>query len=132
MLVVCIGSKRMVRPDPLRTTQPLPSERLYQPGPLPPPSTRQPASHATRRVMLWRWVRRGALLLGLVLILGAGLFVHRAIDFSGAISTAAPLSTALSATGRNSIVILGYGGPGHDGPYLTDSILVITQNPQNG
>ncbi len=81
---------------------------------------------------LWRWVRRVALALCLLFLLGAGLLVHRAYDFGDAISTAAPFSTSLSTTTRNTVVILGYGGPDHDGPYLTDSILLISQNPQDG
>ena len=30
---------------------------------------------------------------------------------------------------RINILLLGYGGPGHDGPYLTDSIMVLTIRP---
>jgi len=30
---------------------------------------------------------------------------------------------------RINIVLLGYGGPGHDGPYLTDSIMVLSMRP---
>ena len=30
---------------------------------------------------------------------------------------------------RINIVLLGYGGPGHDGPYLTDSIMVLSLRP---
>ncbi|MFI5272669.1 MAG: LCP family protein, partial [Ktedonobacterales bacterium] len=31
--------------------------------------------------------------------------------------------------GRTNLVVLGYGGAGHDGAYLTDSLLVISLNP---
>jgi len=30
---------------------------------------------------------------------------------------------------RINILLLGYGGPGHDGPYLTDSIMVLSIRP---
>ena len=30
---------------------------------------------------------------------------------------------------RINILLLGYGGPGHDGPYLTDSIMVVSIRP---
>ncbi len=33
---------------------------------------------------------------------------------------------------RINILLLGYGGPGHDGPYLTDSIMVLSMRPATG
>ncbi len=30
---------------------------------------------------------------------------------------------------RINVLLLGYGGPGHDGPYLTDSIMLLSINP---
>jgi len=32
--------------------------------------------------------------------------------------------------GQINILLLGYGGPGHDGPYLTDTIILASINPQ--
>ena len=31
--------------------------------------------------------------------------------------------------GQFAVLLLGYGGPGHDGPYLTDSMMVVIVNP---
>src|SRR5690349_6809380 len=48
---------------------------------------------------------------------------------------AAPAYSASSIAGkiqrgeRFSLLILGYGGPGHDGPYLSDTILQLVYDP---
>jgi LCP family protein required for cell wall assembly len=67
-----------------------------------------------------------------VVVLGLGLFIHRAADFGAAISNQSAFSSQLSGSGRVSLVFLGYGGPGHDGPYLTDSLLVFTYDHATG
>jgi polyisoprenyl-teichoic acid--peptidoglycan teichoic acid transferase len=71
------------------------------------------------------------LLIVLALGLGGGLLWHRASDFSSAVSGQDALATQLG-DGRVSMVFLGYGGPGHDGAYLSDSLLVVTYDPATG
>ncbi|MDR0606778.1 MAG: LCP family protein [Candidatus Peribacteria bacterium] len=34
--------------------------------------------------------------------------------------------------GNVNVLLLGYGGEGHDGGYLTDSIIVASRNPEIG
>jgi LCP family protein required for cell wall assembly len=36
----------------------------------------------------------------------------------------------LQADQRVSFLLIGYGGPGHDGPYLTDALVVVTFDPR--
>lgn len=45
------------------------------------------------------------------------------------IQTTSPLINKIQRGEAFSILVLGYGGAGHDGPYLTDSILQIVYNP---
>ncbi len=73
-------------------------------------------------------------MLVIVLVL-AGWLGIRTYTFGSAISTQPPLSSQpnwMSGANRVNIVILGYGGPGHDGPYLTDSLLVMSYLPATG
>jgi polyisoprenyl-teichoic acid--peptidoglycan teichoic acid transferase len=80
----------------------------------------------------WKWFWRVLLAITIVLVIGCGLLLHRFYDFGAAISTQSPFSSQLSGSGQVSLVFLGYGGPGHDGPYLTDSLLVVSYNPATG
>lgn len=38
----------------------------------------------------------------------------------------APSATSRPGLGRVNVLLLGYGGAGHDGPYLTDSLMVVS------
>ena len=61
-----------------------------------------------------------------------GLAVHRFADFGSAISQQAPFSTQtnyMTGGGRINLLVLGYGGVGHDGAYLTDSMIVMSLVP---
>jgi polyisoprenyl-teichoic acid--peptidoglycan teichoic acid transferase len=68
------------------------------------------------------------LLVLVVLGIFGGLLLHRATDFGKAISGQDAFSTQLG-DGRVSMVFLGYGGAGHDGEFLSDSLLVATYDP---
>lgn len=110
-------------------TSPLP------PGVLPPlpPSRKRNASSGKRRRPRWRRIV-GYTVLALVilaLILG-GLGLKRAYDFGAAISPQGPLTSQtgyMGGNGRINIVVLSYGGAGHDGALLTDSMLVMSLIP---
>lgn len=74
--------------------------------------------------------------LGIVLILGVLFFVtlQKVLAFGSAISNQSPLSTQTGYMGgsqRVNFLIMGYGGSGHDGAYLTDSLVVISLLPQS-
>jgi len=43
-----------------------------------------------------------------------------------------PLIARLRAGRRITVLLLGYGGPGHDGAYLTDSLEVVSADPASG
>jgi LCP family protein required for cell wall assembly len=60
--------------------------------------------------------------------------VQKVLAFGSAISTQAPLSSQTGYMGtsdRVNIVMLGYGGSGHQGAYLTDSVVVMSLLPQS-
>ncbi len=105
-----------------------------------PPSARERLRRAGETLRRWggkihinrRWVLGGIAGVLLVFVVLTGLLLHRAYDFGQAISNQPPFSSQLPGTGRVSLVFLGYGGPGHDGPYLTDSLLVVTYDHDTG
>jgi LCP family protein required for cell wall assembly len=103
----------------------------------------------------WRRNRRLAILAGLlaVVLVPAGLVSWRVLSFAHsvggltsrpALGSVAPFASAAPVVGvrepptglaaqiergeRVNFLVLGYGGAGHDGAYLTDSMLVISLN----
>ncbi|MBE3558548.1 MAG: LCP family protein [Ktedonobacteraceae bacterium] len=103
-----------------------------QPGQV--PGTPAPRSRRRRR---GRGCAFGCLAL-LVILAVVGVFTfttaQRVLAFGSAISTQPPLSTEtgyMSTTERTNLLVLGYGGTGHDGALLTDSILVVSVLPQS-
>lgn len=120
------------KPEIARTTLPMPGYRPPSAPPFVPNSPPLPPNQLQRVGSGWRWFRRSMLLVLVLVVLMMSVFVHRAYDFGAAISTQSPFSSQLSGTGRVSIVFLGYGGEGHDGPYLTDSLLVLTFDHASG
>jgi LCP family protein required for cell wall assembly len=68
------------------------------------------------------------------MVLGA-LALRRLSQIGDAISTQGAFTTQtgyLSGLGRVNVLVLGYGGAGHDGAYLTDSMMVISVVPHGG
>jgi LCP family protein required for cell wall assembly len=77
-----------------------------------------------------------AVVLLLLVILGAIAIptAQNVLAFGSAISTQSPLSTQTGYMGtsdRVNILVMGYGGSGHDGAYLTDSMVVMSLMPQS-
>jgi len=77
-----------------------------------------------------------AVMLLLLVILGALAIPtgQKVLAFGSAISTQSPLSTQTGYMGtsdRVNILVMGYGGSGHDGAYLTDSMVVMSLMPQS-
>jgi polyisoprenyl-teichoic acid--peptidoglycan teichoic acid transferase len=111
----------------------------YRPISVPPPEgpgpARRPRYPAPRRWTGRRILKYAVLTLLALLLIFGGLALHRLYDFGSAISTQAPLSTQtgyMSGGQRVNVVVLGYGGSGHDGAYLTDSLMVISLVPSSG
>lgn len=70
----------------------------------------------------------------LVTVLGIFLFTtgQKVLAFGSAISNQSPLSSQtgyMGGSSRINILILGYGGSGHDGAYLTDSMVIMSLIP---
>lgn len=109
------------------------------PPPAPRPDAAQPPLHAAprtraiRRRPTRRHIVGGVILLLLVAIIIALIpITRRTLAFGAAISSQAPLSTQtglMSGAGRVNILVMGYGGPKWDGPYLTDSMMLISFMP---
>lgn len=83
--------------------------------------------------------RKGCLIgclgaLVVLVILGTLIIVtgQKVLAFGSAISTQSPLSTQtgyMNTSDRINILMMGYGGAGHDGAYLTDSMVVMSIIP---
>ncbi len=84
--------------------------------------------------------RRGGCMIGclsalvVLVILGTLTIVtgQKVLAFGSAISTQSPLSTQsgyMNTSDRVNILMMGYGGAGHDGAYLTDSMVVMSIIP---
>ena len=78
---------------------------------------------------------RTTLLLALVGVVVAGVLLFtRAAAFNASVSNAAFPSTALlgplNGSDRVNVLMVGYGGEGHDGAYLADSIQVLSIDPE--
>lgn len=90
--------------------------------PPPPPRTRR------RRPRIGRWL---LLAIGLLLV----ATIARLAIFISVVSTAPVYSMhyePFARSGRANLLILGYGGAGHDGGYLTDSLLLLSADMASG
>ncbi len=135
------------RQSPPQKAQMRPPPQPVGPAPVVTPNVRgypfwQPGQVGGPRPQWWRRIplRRGGCLVGcltlLVLACIVGSFAtitaQRVLAFGSAVSTQAPLSTQTGYMGgsdRVNILIMGFGGSGHDGAYLTDSMVVISLIP---
>lgn len=118
----------MAEPRRQERTRPLGVFGQGAPSRAAPPITTRKAPIRRRRPL----VVATLLLIALVACSALGVFANRALAFGSAISPQAPLSTQtgyMSGVGRVNVVVLGYGGAGHDGAYLTDSLMVMSLAP---
>lgn len=129
---------------------------VAKPEPIPaPPLIRAPldmdlpgansAAHfnLVRRQARWRGLRRGlAMAMVLLMTFGGLLFSQSYLKlhqvFKGSAGTAAALKTNVNPNllkgegrGRINILLLGRGGGNHDGPDLTDSMMLVSVDPVN-
>ena len=75
----------------------------------------------------------GVLAVLVVLVILASTTISKVLAFGAAISPKVPLSTEtgyMTTSQRTNLLIMGYGGSGHDGAYLTDSLVVVSLIPQ--
>ncbi|HEX6121779.1 MAG TPA: LCP family protein, partial [Ktedonobacterales bacterium] len=89
----------------------------------------------------WRrrpWVRRALFVLALVAIVAtilAAVGIRRLSEIGSTISTQGAFTTQtgyMTGANRVNLLVLGFGGTGHDGAYLTDSMMVISVVPDTG
>ncbi len=123
-----------VSPGAQRYPSAQPQPPLYIGGATPAKGNRAKLSQPKRR-------GKGCLIsvmvvLLLLVILGAITIptAQKVLAFGSAISTQSPLSTQTGYMGtsdRVNILVMGFGGGGHQGAYLTDSMVVMSLMPQN-
>ncbi len=121
---------------PRQNVQSNPVPAPYQAGQQRPlsPTPQAPKRRAKRR----NGCAIGCLSVVLILLI-VGVFAfstaQRVLAFGSAISTQKnALSTQTGYMGtsdRTNVLIMGYGGGGHDGAYLTDSMSIVSLLPQN-
>jgi LCP family protein required for cell wall assembly len=102
------------------------------------PKNRLQAGKAFRK-----WMLRGGLAAAVLLLAVGGLLFYQGLNkvhkvFKGTASRAAALQSEVNPTllkgegdGRVNILLLGNGGVGHDGPDLTDTMMVASIDPIN-
>lgn len=75
-----------------------------------------------------------SVVIGVILFIFLFITTQKALAFGSAISNQSPLSTQngyMGGSQRVNFLIMGYGGSGHDGAYLTDSLVIISVLPQS-
>jgi polyisoprenyl-teichoic acid--peptidoglycan teichoic acid transferase len=123
-----------VNPDAQRNPNAQPQPPLYVGNSKPPRRGKASLSQPKRRGK--GCLISAAVVLLVLVILGAIAIptAQKVLAFGSAISTQSPLSTQTGYMGtsdRVNILVMGYGGSGHDGAYLTDSMVVMSLMPQS-
>src|SRR5256884_82095 len=123
-----------VNPGAQRYPSAQPQQPLYVGDSMPPKRGKAGLSQPKRRGK--GCLISAAVILLLLVILGALAIPtgQKVLAFGSAISTQSPLSTQTGYMGtsdRVNILVMGYGGSGHDGAYLTDSMVVMSLMPQS-
>ena len=123
-----------VNPSAQRYPYAQPQPPLYVGDALPPKGRKARLSRSKRR---GKGCLISVLVVFLLLIFLGGIplsTVQIVLAFGSALSTQSPLSTQtgyMSTSDRVNILVMGYGGSGHDGAYLTDSLVVMSLLPQS-
>lgn len=121
--------------SPYPGQSPMPGQQgYYQQNNMGPSGT--PGFAPPRRGARRRNYRLMGCLTGLALLCILGILfvtaVQKASAFGSAISNQAPFSTQtgyMNTSDRVNILVMGFGGTGHDGAYLTDSMVVMSIIP---
>lgn len=137
--------KNQPPPPPQRQPYQYPPERPPQP-PVPPAAPtahpQQGSSFQAERRREPKRRGRGCLIATVVILVLACILgslvvntTQRVLAFGKAISTQQdPLSTQnsyMNTSDRTNLLVMGFGGEGHDGAFLTDSMIVISLLPQS-
>jgi LCP family protein required for cell wall assembly len=108
-------------------------------------STRRKRRSRYAMVPAWLSVKRVVAIVAAFIIVVVGVWGTRTVLALGHLFHSDPLTTVRTVLGVNgqsavdkqnqnlqriNIALYGYGGPGHDGPYLSDSIMVVSIQPQ--
>lgn len=107
----------------------------HQPGQMSNQPTPQDGKNKSGRPRRRRGCMIGCLtvlILFILLIVALVPITQRVLAFGSAISTQTPLSTQtgyMGGSNRVNILIMGFGGSGHSGAYLTDSMVVMSLVP---
>jgi LCP family protein required for cell wall assembly len=75
-----------------------------------------------------------SVVIAVILLVFLVITAQKVLAFGSAISNQSPLSTQTGYMGgsqRVNILLMGYGGSGHDGAYLTDSLVIMSLLPQS-
>lgn len=75
----------------------------------------------------------GGLVISRVYALGSKVFVHDGSfwkQIQGVVSNGSDVTLQGETDNRINILLLGYGGVGHDGPFLTDTMILASIQPQ--
>ena len=123
-----------VNPGAQRYPSAQPQPPMYGGNPKPPRGGQVNPSQPKRRGK--GCLISAAVVLLVLFILGAIAIptAQKVLAFGSAISTQSSLSTQtgyMSTSDRVNILVMGYGGSGHDGAYLTDSMMVMSLMPQS-
>jgi LCP family protein required for cell wall assembly len=145
------GGRRALDGPMRRVTPPPPQSRPVEvqeltprpdvvPEPLQPPETKAPVFEYRKpkkwRVHVLQWTRRGAVVIVALVVLCVGWLGYKTIDAArhiivhsgGGLSAIAdvlhPSQLKGESSGRVNILILGIGGEGHDGPNLSDTMML--------
>lgn len=106
----------------------------HQPPNGPFPGTGKPQARRRGRSRAGKIGCLGAIAIVVLLAIFAFTTLQRVLDFGSAISKQSPLSTQTGYMGgsdRVNVLIMGYGGSGHDGANLTDSMAIMSILPQS-
>ena len=122
------GANPSFASDPAPPGSPPPPAPAYGAGL--PPDLAYPWDPAEQRPQ-HRRPRVGRLLVAVVALLLLACIV-RVVVFASAVSTAPLWSIQLSPVGEAQVLLLGYGGQGHEGTYLTDSLLLLHSDLASG
>ena len=111
-----------------------------------PRRRRASTARGRERVRVWQYARTAVAVIAGLALLVSGLALFRVWSAIHAISPRAQPQDLIALVQAKSdepgsvgwkikhderinILLLGYGGPGHDGPYLTDSIMLLSIRP---
>ena len=131
--------------SPMETGAPLLAESVSNPKKIPLPvyiAPKRPVRPVKKQHVFRTWgLRFASLFIALFLATGGFLFwkgyskLHKVFRGTGTVAALSknvdPLKLNGEGDGRVNVLLLGIGGAGHDGPDLTDTMLILSVDPVN-